>query len=429
MSEDYEVIIVGGRPAGASLALRLAEAGVRALVLDKAEFPSPPAVASSPITYPSAIAEFDALGLDEADYAHCATRFHSFAFSFDGYFDTVIPMVRCHGRDYLYGIDRPGFDELVWRRLQERDTIDARAGIRVRDLLRDEAGRVVGVEALEQGEPVEFRARCVIGADGRHSLVARKAGARVLEDSPFTSTVYQAEWSGLRPALPEGSPAAHVIATGRGRNLLVFPASPGRHFVAVHMRSDRVELGGDLQAWYADQLRSSAAVRPRIEGAEQIGPIVGVKRIANRYREPAGEGWLLLGDAAHCKDPVDGQGIYDALVGARRLAPLLVEHLAGERSWSSLTEAYGRALREETEAMFKSTVKRLESDLYSEPPALIIKTLIRWMMNDPEYQRRFMLYLSRVLPPDGWMSPALVAGVAARGLAGDLRGLLSRRRA
>ncbi|MCA9660425.1 MAG: FAD-dependent monooxygenase, partial [Myxococcales bacterium] len=40
MAENHEVIIVGGRPAGASLALRLAEAGVRVLVLDKAEFPS-----------------------------------------------------------------------------------------------------------------------------------------------------------------------------------------------------------------------------------------------------------------------------------------------------------------------------------------------------------------------------------------------------
>ncbi|MCA9660426.1 MAG: FAD-dependent monooxygenase, partial [Myxococcales bacterium] len=366
----------------------------------------------------------DELGLEEAAYSRCATRFRRFVFTFDGHFETILEMPRCHGRDYLYGVDRAGFDALLWSRLEAHPGVDARAGVRVRALLRDDAGRVVGVEAIDEGGAREHRGRCVIGADGRFSLVARKAGARVLEDVPLTSTAYQAEWSGVAPALPDGEGGAQVVASGRGRNLLLFPAAPGRHFVVVHARSDRVDIGGDAQAYYDAQLASSEVVRRRLAGAERCGPLVGVKRIANRYVEHAGDGWLLVGDAVHCKDPADGQGIYDALIEAKRLAPLLVEHLAGARSWASLSDAYGRALREETEAMFRTTCKRLKDDLYSEPPALVIKTLIRWMMTDPEYTRRFLSYLSRVIPPDGWMTPGLVARVVARGIARDVRGLL-----
>ena len=36
--------------------------------------------------------------------------------------------------------------------------------------------------------------------------------------------------------------------------------------------------------------------------------------------------------------------------------------------------------------MFRATMKRLERELYEEPPVLVIRTLIRWMMTDPVYQ-------------------------------------------
>ena len=70
--------------------------------------------------------------------------------------------------------------------------------------------------------------------------------------------------------------------------------------------------------------------------------------------------------------------------------------------------------------MFKATLGRLQRELYSEPPALIIRTLIRWMMSDPTYQERYMRYIFRDLDPSDWM-PSL-PGVIWRGIGRDLRG-------
>jgi 2-polyprenyl-6-methoxyphenol hydroxylase-like FAD-dependent oxidoreductase len=415
----YDVIVVGGRPAGASLAARLGARGLSVLVVDKAEFPSHPEVPSCPIMYSSAIRLLDEIGFGEAAFAAASTRIHKGLVGFEGYFEAALDIPMAHGRNYLYGFDRGRFDHALWNHLGNFPSVDRRAGFVVSNLLRDRDDRVVGVEGAPRGgAPERLGARlAVVGADGRHSLIARKAGARIIEEqAAHTSTIHFAQWEGLGPATPDGEPALHIISTGRGRNVLFFPSCDGRVAVGIHARSDRATVGGDPAAYYADQLRSLATVRRRIEGARQVGPLLGVRRIANRYREAGGPGWVLVGDAVHHKDPIDGQGIYDALVEARHLAELLVALHEQRLDWDALLARYRRAVMDETHKMFQATMQRLARDLYSDHPPLMIRTLLRWALEDPEYQRRFLLFLTRTLPPEQFRTPSLMAGVIARGV-------------
>jgi hypothetical protein len=71
--------------------------------------------------------------------------------------------------------------------------------------------------------------------------------------------------------------------------------------------------------------------------------------------------------------------------------------------------------------MYTETVTRLRRELYEAPPVPIIKTLIRWMMSDPVYQDRFMHYLARAIPVEGWLTKSLLAGAVVRGIGRDLR--------
>jgi 2-polyprenyl-6-methoxyphenol hydroxylase-like FAD-dependent oxidoreductase len=429
-SDRYDVIIVGGRPAGGSLAARLGARGLSVLVVDKAEFPSHPEVPSCPLMYSSAMRLLDEIGFRESEYAAASTRIRKGVVGFEGYFHVTFGLPMAHGRDYFYGFDRGRFDHALWNHLGTFPSITRRSGFVVSNLIR-EADRVVGIEGAQKGAHLErFDARlAVVGADGRHSLIARKAGARVIEDqAEYTSTIHFAEWEGLAPATPDGEPALQIVSTGKGRNVLFFPSCEGRVSVATHVRTDRADTGGNAQEYYDRQLRSLATVHRRLEGARQIGPLLGVRRIANRYRDHGGPGWVLVGDAVHHKDPIDGQGIYDALVEARHLAELLVAVHEQRLSWDALLERYGRAVIGETHDMFEATMKRLVRDLYSDTPPLMIRTLIRWALEDPEYQRRFLLFLTRVLPPEKFRTPSLMAGAAARGVLRDLRGLLPRTR-
>lgn len=429
MTAIFDVIIVGGRPAGASLAARLGACGVSVLIVDKATFPSAPEVPSCPMLYPRAMLLLDEIGLTEDRYAHASTPVHDVALVFEPHFRTRLRVPRMFGRDYLRGFDRAGFDAALWDHLGRFASVTRRAGFRVEDVLRDPQGRVVGIVGGREGEASEaLRARvCVVGADGRHSLIARKVQARVIEDcSERTSTVHFAEWEGLAGDEDAAEPTFQIVTRARGTNVLFFPSARGRVHIATHVRSDRADTGGDAQEFYLRQLRSFAAVRERLVGARQTSGLLGVRKIANRTREAGGAGWVLVGDAVHHKDPVDGQGVYDALIQARRLAPLLLSARSGALAWERLVPAYARAVAEETGPMFRATMQRLARELYEEPPEVVLRTVMRWTICDPLYHRRFFAFLGRECAPEGWLSPGLVARTAARGLLADLRGLLSR---
>ena len=132
-----------------------------------------------------------------------------------------------------------------------------------------------------------------------------------------------------------------------------------------------------------------------------------------------------MGDAIHQKDPVDGQGIYDALIETKILDEELAPLLAGERAFAPCLDAYRRRVDAATRPMFSATLERLKRELYEEPPTLVIKTLIRWLLTDPEYQSRFVRFLGRDIPAETWMTPALMRACVGRGMVRDVRSLWS----
>ncbi|MCB9688750.1 MAG: FAD-dependent monooxygenase [Alphaproteobacteria bacterium] len=421
-----DVIVVGGRPAGAALAARLASGGASVLLLDRARFPSLPAVPSSPILYPSAMGELDALGVPSEAYDRPEARMRSLMFQFHPWWHTVIPVPDLRGRDYVVGVDRRELDDAIRVRASATPGCESREGWSVRDLVRDADGRVCGVVAAgEDGREERIDAGCVIGADGRFSLVARKAGAPVVDERlEHTSTVWYADWEGVG-ADCTGEVSGQVVTTGRGLDVLFFKMPGGRTSVNVHARSDRAASGGDAQGAYRATLDALPPVAARLAGARQVSRVVGVKRVGNGYRQAWGPGWALVGDALHYKDPVDGQGIRDALVGARLLAAALLDWREG-RPWEEAMARYEAAVRDNTHAMYVATTERLKRELYDEPPVPVIRTLIRWWMTDRTYQDRFLRYLNRELPPDGWVTPRLLAGASVRGLGRDLASLFGR---
>lgn len=426
MTAIYDVIIVGGRPAGASLAVRLGRYGLSVLIVDKSSFPSPPEVPSCPILYPRAMFLLDELGFSEELYASATTPIRAGVIIFEPYFHTRMKVPTLFGRDHICGFDRAMFDTALWEYLRRFPTITRRSQFCVDKIIRDGSGRVIGITGAEKGKQLEsFHARlCVVGADGRHSLIARKVQARVVEDcSEKTSTCHFAEWENLMPCPLDPEPVLQIVTRARGASVLFFPSANGRVHVVTHVRSDRANINGDPQNYYLQHLHSFAAVRQRLAGARQVGELLGVKKIANRYREAGGPGWVLVGDAVHHKDPVDGQGVYDALIESKRLADLLFTAHQGNLSWEGLVLAYAQAIQEETEGMFRATMQRLKRELYQEPPVPVIRTIMRWMLQDPAYQQQFFALLARAIQPEKWLRPSLVLGAMARGIGRDISAL------
>lgn len=208
MDKHYTVIIVGGRVAGASLAMRLAQQQLKVLLIDQATFPSWPAVPSSPMVHPGAMRLLAELGFNETDYAHPEAKINHFILDVMGKYQAVMPMERMQlDRNYIYGIDRHKFDTVLWQHAARLPNVTAHTGVALTDVVKDAAGRVTGIRAKASGAPeTEYTADLVVGADGRFSLTAQKVGPSRLMSSTITparrTTPNGKAWANIPPRTP-----------------------------------------------------------------------------------------------------------------------------------------------------------------------------------------------------------------------------------
>ncbi len=424
---EYDVIVVGGRPAGSTLAARLGQQGMRVLLLERAVLPSRPA-ASCPAIYSPTMRLLDEIGADESEYARGTPRLRRWVTEVRDDFQTSNDIPMLDGRDYGYAIDRARFDDALWRNAARFPGVTALQGFAVTDLLWQD-GRVVGVRGHGSGEPEQiFRAACVVGADGRFSLVARKAGAETKDEvTSFPTTLYYAYWTNVEPYDDHG-PAVHVFGPGYGHGFLLMDSADGSTCVAVEGQSAILDPGELKPAeFYLNLVRQHPRIWRRLENASQITGVHGMRNIGNLYRSAGGPGWALVGDALHQKDPLDGQGIFDAVFTAKALAEALGRWKRGEQTWEQAIARYEAAVRAETYPMFLHTLERVKRDVYGKAPEWAFGTVLRWLLNDPEYKRRVGLLVLRGIDPKRWLSPFVVLRAFARGAWGDARRTLAAR--
>jgi 2-polyprenyl-6-methoxyphenol hydroxylase-like FAD-dependent oxidoreductase len=417
---DYQVIIVGGRPAGASLAIWLGRHNIKTLMVDRATFPSLPSVPSGPMIYSHHMDKLEELGILESALFHADGRIDAFVVAFVNYHTTAIPMSAAEGmRPYAYGADRAKFDAAIWEHASKAASVTARSGFSVTGILK-ENGKVKGIKGQsERGKEECITADLVVGADGRFSFMAQQSEAAILEEyNDHITNSYQADWENVADGVMPNAFTFYSMA--KGFAVLMIPIDTRKYIVAMYMRPEHHKSDRPLEAFYQESLQAIAPVAERLKAATRVTPVVGIKGIRNGYRQPIGDGWALVGDAFHYKDPLDGQGIYDALVEAKYLGEAIHQWQNGGKSWQEMGQHYAEQARDATHAMLLQTVSRVKDEMFRDPPPFIIKTLVRWVLNSPECQRDMIRRLTRKTDPKDWQMPGAMRRAVMRGIANDL---------
>ena len=298
--ETFDVVVVGGGPAGATAACDLAQLGRSVLLIDRAGRIKPCGGAIPP----KLIREFeipDALLVARAKAARIVSPS-----------DRCVDMPITGG--YVGMVDRDSFDE--WLRERARHAGAVRREGTFKRLTRDlEGGPVVDLFSRNRSGPdlfTQVRARAVIGADGALSAVARQCipgGARV----PYVFAYHEIV------RLPSGASSAFdptrcdVIYKGAFSPDFyswIFP-----HGATASIGTGTAHKGVSLRA-AVERLRQAtgldAVATIRREGAPI--PLSPLARWDN------GRDVLLAGDAAGVVAPASGEGIYYAMLGGRLAA-------------------------------------------------------------------------------------------------------------
>jgi 2-polyprenyl-6-methoxyphenol hydroxylase-like FAD-dependent oxidoreductase len=319
----WDVIIIGGRVAGASTALLLARAGLRVLVVERARRGSD--TLSTHALMRGGVLQLHRWGLLDRVAATGAPPVRRVTFHY-GHDSMPVTLKPYAGVDALYAPRRTVLDALLVAVAEEGDA-SFRFGLVMTDVARDRAGRVIGVVVRDHlGATWTERAGLVVGADGRTSLVARQIGApTVVAGSHAAAYVYgywpAADLDGYHWYYGDGL-SAGVIPTNDGL-ACVFAAGPAAVLAARLRHSRPLDAARALLARLNCRLTDLTRVPP-------LGRVRFFRGLPARLRLPHGPGWALVGDAGWWKDPLSTYGITDAFRDAELLTRAVVAGAASE---------------------------------------------------------------------------------------------------
>jgi len=318
----YDVIVVGARCAGSSLALLLARRGHRILVVDRDAFPSD-MTQSTHMVHPRGVACLARWGLRDEVAELGAPPVSRFAVDV-GPFTLAGCSPAVDGESAGFAPRRILLDQMLVRAAAASGA-EVREGCRVARLIRDD-GRVVGVEGTgADGSVFSERARLVVGADGPGSRVAAESKALELRSGPALAGTAWVYWDGV----PLDRVDLHLRAE---EAVYAFPSS-GCTLIGVNWSIGRFhDARKALDEGYDDILtRLAPDLAQLVARAERADATTYRAATRSFVRKAFGPGWALLGDAHHKKDPCTAQGITDAFCSAERLALAIDQGLRGAR--------------------------------------------------------------------------------------------------
>ncbi|MDA0352259.1 MAG: NAD(P)/FAD-dependent oxidoreductase [Chloroflexi bacterium] len=318
----YDAIVVGARVAGSPTAMLLARAGHRVLLVDRDTFPSD--TLSTHLIRIEGVALLSEWGVLDRVIATGAPPIGQ----------TTAVIMGQQNVNVFESVDgRPGLELCPRRWALDTELVQAareagaevREGFSVSGLSRDAAGRVNGVVGRDaSGATVHEEATVVIGADGRHSRVARELTLEEYETVPPLICGYYTYFSNLPLEGTEFriAPGAAVIG---------FPTNNGQVCLAVERPDDEfAEMRGDIESFYMAAVEAAAPdLYEAVRAATREEPFRGGGEQRQYFRKPYGDGWVLIGDAGLHVDPTLGLGITKAFTEAAMLAPALSAVLNG----------------------------------------------------------------------------------------------------
>ncbi len=314
-NEIYDLIVVGGGPAGATAALYARRHGLKTLLLDRARFPRDKICGDA--LSGKAVTVLRDLGLVNKVSDLPGAVVHTVTFGSPDHTEAAVDLTRSNRRDLLTGfvIRRHIFDAFLFR--EARNVADTCIeSFNVRDLIV-ENGQVCGVRGKQAGRPetVDFRGRIVLGADGFNSIVARKTGLYKHEPRHWIVALrcYYQNVRGLTDQIE-----LHYVDAVIPGYFWIFPlengcANVGIGMVHKYLKRQDVDLKIAL-----DQTIHSPYFRGRFADAAPLEAPVGWNLpVGSKHRKTYGSGFMLIGDSAGLIDPFTGEGIGNAMYAAR----------------------------------------------------------------------------------------------------------------
>ncbi len=381
---DFDVIVIGSGPAGATTARIAAERGLRVLLVDKKQELGAPIQCSGAV---SAHALGDT-GVQPDDEYVAAPIYGFKVYDANGASETLdyraLKPEEYNTSPLGYVVDRRRFDRYLM-------TLAERAGVEV--WLKTEAlgyhtnGDGTAKVLLKKfGQEITVGTRVIVGADGLQSRVGKWAGLRThIKLAELASCLQlvmdRVDTEGLLEII-----AGHEWAPGG--YAWIFPKGHG--YAEVGLGVARTLTGKDAR-WHLDHFIRHSFLAERLKDARVLEVQGGGVPLAAPLKQQYADNVILVGDAARHVNPITGGGIHTALRCGQIAGSFLGDFLPTGQppDAENLAEYQRRWMKELGEAMWK--LYRLKREIFRQPVAerdrMLYQTLARYFSPQSEFRK------------------------------------------
>ena len=336
--ETYDVVVIGGGPAGSTTGALTAAAGNKTLILERTKFPR---FHIGESLMPETYWTFKRLGmlpkLHDSDFVKkysvqfvTATGRESQPF----YFDERDP----HEKSQTWQVLRSRFDEMMLDNAEEKGaTVWQETNVNEvlwEDSENDDLPKAVGVVLTRKGEaPRRIGAKVIVDATGVNALISKKLGIRKI-DPKLKKAAYFAHFKNCARDPGKNGGATLVLSTRENDGW----------FWYIPLPNDITSVGvvGDLERMskykispeeiLQQEIDKCPGLLPRLQNAERDGEVHVLSDFSYRSTRCAGDGWVLVGDAFGFLDPMYSSGVFIALKSGEMAADTINEAIASGRS-------------------------------------------------------------------------------------------------
>ncbi len=400
---QVDVAIIGGGPAGAATGARLARAGHRVVLLERA--PAWRWHAGGVFASPAAVAELRDLGLGPETLATVARPIPAMRVETPAGTAFELTYGAEAGGEPAVGFDRSALDPALLD-LARAAGVEVCLGAAAREVeLGDHRhGTVIRYGTAEDTQLLE--PRVVVGADGPRSIVAEAAG---MARPPRLADRVGLTWHVAEEPGADAPKAARMVVLPEGAYCGLAPVPGGRINVGIVLagRAWRERLTRDGAAVTGEHALRSVPPLPGDPEAWREGrvtdAIAGASPLGSRVARRAGPDWLVVGDAAGFLDPFTGEGLHRALVSARLAAAAIDVSLRGIGDLA----AYDRAMRAGFQT--KDLVSQLVQTFLGQPR--LFEHAARRLAAKPQLRATMGLVMGDLVPASRALDPRFIAGL------------------